>query len=115
MPPFRHGNVLTASPASLRLLPPFRRSPLEFCAYRVLYALYTGNTSDSRTLLRRLTPEQAANEWVRHAVAALAAHTSENWTRFFRLYRTAPNMASYLLDWTLHTTRIRALQTLTKA
>lgn len=88
---------------------------MEFIAYRLLYSLYTGSSSDARTRLQRLSPSQRAHPWVRHSLSVLAAAGCEDWARYFKLYLSAPNMAGYLMEWTAHTSRIKALQVLTKS
>ncbi len=39
----------------------------------------------------------------------MAAATSGNYARFFRLYTTAPNMGAYVMDYATHAMRIKAL------
>jgi hypothetical protein len=52
---------------------------------------------------------------VQHALAVLAASAAGNFARLFSLYRSAPNMGAYIIEWTAHNTRISALMALSKS
>lgn len=86
----------------------------EYAAYRVLYSLYTGDRTDAKAQLSRLSPAECANAWVRHALGVAAAVSADNAARFFALYRSAPNLGSYLMDWLADGLRARALAALCK-
>ncbi|EFH53786.1 hypothetical protein ARALYDRAFT_905913 [Arabidopsis lyrata subsp. lyrata] len=68
---------------------------LEFVAYSLLYILYTLTTTEN---CYHPCPEDKKDEAVRHALSVRAAVTSGNYVMFFRLYKTAPNMNSCLMD-----------------
>ena len=101
----------TPAPAPPRP-PDFARAALEFAAYRVLYSLYTGDRTDAKAQLARLSAAECADAWVRHALCVAAAVSAENAARFFALHRSAPNMGSYLMDWLADGVRARALAAL---
>lgn len=81
----------------------------EFLAYRILYYVYNGSVLDSTYLLASLTEEDLSHPDVLHATQVMAAATSGNYARFFRLYTTAPNMGAYVMDYATHAMRIKAL------
>jgi hypothetical protein len=88
---------------------------LEFSSYRILYSLYTGDPIDPSVQLSRLTSKERLNPWVRHSMNVVAAFVSDNFSYFFSLYRNAPNMSSYLMDWLSHKIRTRALLALSRS
>lgn len=45
----------------------------------------------------RLSNEAKKDEAVKHALAVRGAVTSGNYVMFFRLYKTAPNLNTYLM------------------
>lgn len=47
--------------------------------------------------LIRLSKEARNDEAVKHALAVRAAVSLGNYTAFFKLYRTAPNLSPYLM------------------
>jgi hypothetical protein len=114
--------------------------PDEFLAYRILYLLYTRNTSgpsphppgslktavpdlrrprllpaELNLLLARLTPAQRAPACVQHALKVHRAMTTSNYHAFFVLFLEAPNMGGYLMDHFLDRERIKALGILSRA
>jgi hypothetical protein len=69
----------------------------EFAAYRLLSAAAGGGAAFLDEL-RSVCARDAAHPFVAHARAAGAAVRARNAVAFFRLYKTAPRMAPYLMD-----------------
>uniref|UniRef100_A0A1J3F012 Leukocyte receptor cluster member 8 n=1 Tax=Noccaea caerulescens TaxID=107243 RepID=A0A1J3F012_NOCCA len=83
---------------------------LEFAAYSLLYiTLHSNNNRELLSSMSRLTEEAKKDEAVRHALSVRAAVTSGNYVMFFRLYKTAPNMNSCLMDLYVEKMRYKAV------
>jgi hypothetical protein len=87
----------------------------EFLAYRILYLLHTRNRQEMSSLLAQLGAEQKTHPAVRHALAARTALALSNYVAFFQLYRDAPNMGGYLMDYYVKRERLTALSTICRA
>uniref|UniRef100_H2YWJ2 SAC3/GANP/THP3 conserved domain-containing protein n=1 Tax=Ciona savignyi TaxID=51511 RepID=H2YWJ2_CIOSA len=70
----------------------------EFLAYGILYYIYTKNTTDLTSVLSTITADLRKDVSISHALAVREAWSSQNHSRFFKLYRNAPKMAGYLMD-----------------
>lgn len=96
---------------------------MEFLAYRILYACYADNRVDMLKLLQvveEATEREgggaaADNAAVAHALRVREALALDNYHAFFRLYRDAPNMGTYLMDLVVDKVRLTALERIVKA
>ncbi|XP_023938628.1 leukocyte receptor cluster member 8 homolog [Bicyclus anynana] len=80
-------------------LPDCRANEAEFKAYRILYYIFTNNTLDLTTIFQFLSKDDRENECIKHALNTRCAWATGNLHKFFTLYKTAPMMAGYLIDW----------------
>lgn len=61
-------------------------------------------------MLKSLTFEEKICEPIQHALMVRKSLASGNFGRFFKLYRTAPNMGGYLMDVFIEKYRVLSLQ-----
>ncbi|KAK4353378.1 hypothetical protein RND71_028896 [Anisodus tanguticus] len=72
---------------------------MEFSAYNLLCVLlHSSNNRDLLLALSRLPAEARRSDAVKHALSVRAAVSSGNYVAFFRLYKTAPNLNTCLMD-----------------
>lgn len=70
--------------------------------------------SDITSLMAGLTVEQKEDECINFSLKLRAAWSLGNYHRFFQLYRNAPKMAGYLVDWFTERERKQALRAMLK-
>lgn len=87
----------------------------EFTAYRILMLLHGRNRTELNIYVGQLTPQQKADDAVKHALNVQRAMAMGNYHAFFELYLSAPNMGAYIMDQFVDRERARALLVITKA
>ena len=70
--------------------------------------------ADITSLLAELTPQQKTHECVAFALKLRTAWALSNYTAFFRLYKNAPLMSTYLVDWFKERERKTAIKIIVK-
>ncbi|OQR77174.1 leukocyte receptor cluster member 8-like [Tropilaelaps mercedesae] len=87
---------------------------LEFTGYKLLYQVFTRNVLDMNKTLTSLSAEERSDPVVAHAVKVISAANTDNYSRFFRLYRDAPRMGAYIMEWSVGRLRILAYRAILK-
>eukprot|EP00250_Pteridium_aquilinum_P020939 c24992_g1_i2 orf=676-3387(-) len=88
----------------------------EFAAYSLLYIIvHHGNNRDLLSSMARLSVNDKEDPAIKHALAVRAAVAAGNYTTFFRLYRAAPNLGTYLMDLYVEKMRFEALRCMARA
>ncbi|XP_012073414.1 SAC3 family protein A isoform X2 [Jatropha curcas] len=89
---------------------------MEFAAYNLLCViLHSNNNRDLVSSMSRLTKEAKKDKAVKHALAVRAAVTSGNYVMFFRLYKTAPNLNTCLMDLYVEKMRYKAVSCISRS
>ncbi|KAL3521005.1 hypothetical protein ACH5RR_019154 [Cinchona calisaya] len=89
---------------------------LEFASYNLLcIILHSNKNRDLLCAMSRLSAEARKDDAVKHALAVRAAVTSGNYVLFFRLYKTAPNLNTLLMDLYVEKMRYTAVKCLTRS
>ena len=66
------------------------------------------------TALASLTSDQKKDPCIKCAIKLFSAWSLNNYHSFFNLYKAAPKMTSYLIDWFVERERIDALKVMIK-
>jgi len=85
----------------------------EFTGYFVLYLIFTEDHSGLQVLLRKL--KQNNDEVIGHALKVRKAWATGKHYELFKLFKNAPKMSSFVMDWFIERERKRALKKLIKA
>ncbi|PON91508.1 SAC3/GANP/THP [Trema orientale] len=89
---------------------------LEFAAYNLLCViLHSNNNRDLVSSMSRLSNEAKRDKAVKHALAVRAAVTSGNYVMFFRLFKTAPNLNTCLMDLYVEKMRFKAVSCMSRS
>ncbi|CAL1280246.1 unnamed protein product [Larinioides sclopetarius] len=88
---------------------------LEFTGYHILYTMYTENAIELKNLLADLKNDEKQDEVVSHALKLAKACSNNNYSRFFKLYISAPKMSSFIIDWFIERIRKAALKAFIKS
>ncbi|KAF8402807.1 hypothetical protein HHK36_010898 [Tetracentron sinense] len=89
---------------------------MEFSAYNLLCViLHSNNNRDLLSSMSRLSDETKKDEAVKHALAVRSAVTSGNYVMFFRLYKTAPNLNTCLMDLYFEKMRYEAVKCISRS
>jgi len=81
----------------------------EFLGYQILYAALHNMDIELSQILKKLTLKDKQNEAIKHSLKIVSALNTQNFHAFFKLYKNAPNMSSYLIDMFIERLRLLAL------
>jgi len=87
----------------------------EFISYKILYLVLTDMKFEIGNCLEKLTDKQKKNSHIKHSLLMRKAYSSDNYVKFFSLYKSSNNMTPYLIDIFIDKIRLRALKILIKA
>ncbi|KAG8390019.1 hypothetical protein BUALT_Bualt01G0039700 [Buddleja alternifolia] len=89
---------------------------MEFAAYNLLCViLHSNNNRELLSAMSRLSANAKKDEAVRHALSVRSAVTSGNYVMFFRLYKAAPNLNTFLMDLYVEKMRYAAVKCISRS
>ncbi|XP_042013471.1 SAC3 family protein A-like [Salvia splendens] len=89
---------------------------MEFAAYNLLCViLHSKNNRDLVSAMSRLPLDAKKDMAVKHALAVRSAVTSGNYVKFFKLYKTAPNLGTLLMDLYVEKMRYAAVKCISRS
>ncbi|KAL8051472.1 hypothetical protein ABFX02_06G150200 [Erythranthe guttata] len=89
---------------------------MEFAAYNLLCViLHSNNNRDLVSAMSRLPANAKMDIAVKHALSVRRAVTSGNYVMFFRLYKTAPNLNTFLMDLYVEKMRYAAVKCMSRS
>ncbi|PIN03480.1 Leucine permease transcriptional regulator [Handroanthus impetiginosus] len=89
---------------------------MEFAAYNLLCdILHSKNNRDLLSAMSRLSADAKRDQAVKHALSVRSAVTSGNYVMFFRLYKTAPNLNTLLMDLYVEKMRYAAVKCMSRS
>ncbi|OEL13694.1 SAC3 family protein A [Dichanthelium oligosanthes] len=89
---------------------------LEFSAYNLLCVMQHSNSKrDLLSSMASLPKEAKKDATVKHALEVCSAVLSGNYVLFFKLYKVAPNLNSYLMDLYVERMRFEAIKCMSKS
>ena len=90
----------------------FKGHEIEFLAYRIIYLSLYNVKYDKENLLKEVKQDKKLKGKfeIEHAIKILKALNDNNYFLFFKLYKTTPNMGSYLIEPFIPIFRIEALK-----
>ncbi|XP_011091492.1 SAC3 family protein A isoform X1 [Sesamum indicum] len=89
---------------------------MEFAAYNLLCVmLHSNNNRDLLSAMSRLSANAKKDKAVKHALSVRSAVTSGNYVTFFRLYKTAPNLNTFLMDLYVEKMRYAAVKCMSRS
>ncbi|KAL0376975.1 UNVERIFIED_CONTAM: SAC3 family protein A, partial [Sesamum calycinum] len=89
---------------------------MEFAAYNLLCVmLHSNNNRDLLSAMSRLSANAKMDKAVKHALSVRSAVTSGNYVTFFRLYKTAPNLNTFLMDLYVEKMRYAAVKCMSRS
>ncbi|KAI3470683.1 hypothetical protein Pfo_027346 [Paulownia fortunei] len=89
---------------------------MEFAAYNLLCViLHSNNNRDLLSAMSRLSANAKKDKAVKHALSVRSAVTSGNYVTFFRLYKMAPNLSTFLMDLYVEKMRYAAVKCMSRS
>ncbi|CAA0842087.1 SAC3/GANP/Nin1/mts3/eIF-3 p25 family [Striga hermonthica] len=89
---------------------------MEFAAYNLLCVImHSNNNRDLLSAMSRLPADAKKDKAIKHALSVRSAVTSGNYVMFFRLYKMAPNLNTFLMDLYVEKMRYAAVKCIARS